>query len=1278
MSASQEPRAETDAPGWVRRLTGLAWVHRSNILVSFAAAVLGSLGQAVVPLVARKIVDDVIGRDGAPLWPWLVLLVVIAVLVFWLAYLRRYRGGLVGIAVQYDLRNRMHDHLLTLDEQSRSQLSTGQVVARANGDTALVQGLLNFLPLMTGNLLMMLTSLVIMFVLSPLLALVGLVIAPALFVVSYRMRIKIFPATWDGQQREGEVAEVVDEDVNGVRVVKAFGQEERELRRMVGIVQTLYGVRMRANRLQARYQPLLEAIPVLAQVAVLALGGWMALHDQISIGTFLAFSTYVGQFVAPARQLAGVLTVGQQARAGVERIFQLLDLEPQITDAPDAVELPEVRGEIELRGVRFGYGDEPVLDGLDLHIDPGERVALVGGSGSGKSTVTRLVHRLLDPDAGQVLVDGHDLRGVTLHSLRSQVGAAFEESFLFSDTIAANIAYGRPDVSRTEVEDAARIAGAHDFVREMAEGYDTRIGERGLSLSGGQRQRLALARAILSEPRILVLDDATSAVDSSTEAGIFARLRDVLADRTSLIVAHRVSTLSLADRVVLLEHGRVADQGTHAELIARNRAYRELLTGLDDEAAVAVGDSIETLSQVDVTPAAWRRGTGGRAEAVREATERANARIANRPTLGPGLGGGTWRLNLAPTPELLARVEALPPVRDRFEPDLARETVADPDFSIWRLVKEFRWSFGLGLALVILDALCGLAGPYLVRIGVDHGVEANAAHVLWLASAVFLLIAVVDLADQIASTFVTGRTSERIMAGLRIRIWAQLQRLSLDYYEREMAGRIMTRMTTDVDQFETLIENGLLQALVSLVTFAGVGVALLLMDLELALWTMTVIVPLAIATVLFRRVTNRLYDVVREALAVVNADFQESLSGIREAQAFVHEDRTVERFHRLGRRYYDGRVLAQRTIATYFPFVLFLSAIADVIVLGVGAHLIEQGRLSTGVLIAFLLYLTMFFSPIQQLSQVFDSWQQTRVSIGRISDLMRLRTITPDAVDPVPLGGPGEVGGALALHDVHFTYPQAEVVADERGPADAVATGPDVVRRRPPEALRGLDLHVAAHETVALVGETGAGKSTVLKLIARFYDPDSGSVTLDGHDLRTLGLHDFRSRLGYVPQESFLFTGSIRDNIAYGRPGATDAEVEAAARAVGAHDLVATLPGGYLHEISERGGSLSSGQRQLIALARAELVDPAVLLLDEATANLDLATEARVSAAMAAVARRRTTILIAHRLQTARTADRIIVLGQGRVLEEGTHDVLLGRNGRYAAMWRAFELVSAS
>lgn len=519
------------------------------------------------------------------------------------------------------------------------------------------------------------------------------------------------------------------------------------------------------------------------------------------------------------------------------------------------------------------------------------------------------------------------------------------------------------------------------------------------------------------------------------------------------------------------------------------------------------------------------------------------------------------------------------------------------------------------------------------------------------------------------------------MMSLRIRIFAQLQRLSLDYYEREMAGRIMTRMTTDVDQFESLIQNGLLSALVAFVTFVGVGVALVIINLELGLCTLLVVIPLVFATIIFRRKAAVLYDQSRERIAVVNADFQESLSGVREAQAFVHETATVARFHGLGRRYLDSRIAAQRLVATYFPFVQFLSGVADVIVLGVGAGMVASGHLTTGALIAFLLYIDMFFSPIQQLSQVFDSWQQTRVSVSRISGLMQLKTLTPEAPNGTD---PGRLRGEIAIDTVRFSYPEApgrsaDAPTERRGPADgALIAAEDASFVKPPEAIKGIDLRIAAHETIALVGETGAGKSTVVKLLARFYDPDEGSVRVDGHDLRELELPAFRAQLGYVPQEAFLFTGSIRDNIAYGKPGASDAEVEAAARAVGAHDFIAELSAGYHQDISERGRSLSAGQRQLIALARAELVDPVILLLDEATSNLDLVSEARVAAAMQRVSSNRTTIIIAHRLQTARGADRIVVLDNGAILEVGSHEQLLERGGRYASMWEAFELVGQS
>ena len=1270
--------------GWIRRLWVYMLRHRRSVILSLVAALLGSACQVVVPLIARQIVDGVIVAKTSPLLPWLVLLVVLALATFGFSYLRRYRGGRVGLEVQNDLRNDMHAHLQAMDFATLDQMSTGQLVSRANSDSALVQALLNMLPIMSGNVIMLVLSLVVMFFLSPPLAIVSLVMLPLLVFFAYRMRTRVFPASWDAQQKEGEVAQIVDEDTAGVRVVKAFGRESREVQRIADVSTALYGSQLRSVRIQSRYQPILEAVPTLAQVAVLAFGGWLTLDHQLTIGTFLAFSAYIAALVSPARQLAMVLSVGQLARVGIERIFQLLDQPPAIQDAPDAVDLPAGGGEIEFRGVSFGYGEQPIVRDFDLVLKPGERVALVGPSGSGKSTVAALVPRFYDVNEGAVLVNGVDVRRLKLNSLRRNIGVVFEESFLFSDSVRANIAYGRPDATEEEIIAAAKVAAANDFILELPRGYDTVVGERGLSLSGGQRQRIAIARAILADPGILILDDATSAIDARTEESIHEALRGALGTKTVLLIAHRESTLRLADRILVLDHGRIAEQGTHEELMESSATYRALLTGLDEDVAVAVSEGrIEVLATLteggSTTANAWNGG----------AQQAASSGVSRGPGggLGMGLGGGGGRGNgrglssmMAPTPELLARVAALGPIKDVPRVDMAVETVQDRQFTLGRLLREFRRPLIGGLVLVVLDAVAGLLGPVLVKTGIDNGVQVGSVWVLAVASGLFLIVTLADMVDEIAESFVTGRLAQRVMLSLRIRIFAQLQRLSLDYYEREMGGRIMTRMTTDVDQFESLIENGLLSALVAIVTFVGVGVALILVNWQLGLWTLTVVIPLAIATVVFRKKAEVLYDQARERIAIVNADFQESLSGVRESQAFVHEAETRRHFRGLGMRYLDSRLAAQRLVATYFPFVQFLSGIADAIVLGVGAILIGEGQLTAGALIAFILYIDMFFSPIQQLSQVFDSWQQTRVSVGRIAELMKLETLTPEAANALD---PGRLTGALSLTGVRFSYPappeQPVTVQPRRlGPADRrLLVSQDAAFTKPPEALRGLDLHIAAGETVALVGETGAGKSTVMKLVARFYDADEGSVSVDGHEVRELDLRAFRAQLGYVPQEAFLFTGSVRDNIAYGRPEATDAEVEAAARAVGAHEFIVELDGGYLHELSERGRSLSAGHRQLLALARAELVAPAILLLDEATSNLDLATEARVASAMQRVSTGRTTLVIAHRLQTARTADRIAVLHGGQIVEVGSHDELLALDGRYASMWRAFAMVGA-
>lgn len=1238
-----------DADRWIRRVAGYCWRFRSKVIIAFGAGIIGQAMMVMLPLIQREIIDHVILHRVQPLMPWALLLLIAAAVVFGLTYLRRFIGGQLAVDVQHAMRTDVFDTLTDLDGRRQDDLDTGQVVGRAISDLNIVQALLQMLPNLTGNLVLFVVSITVMFRLSPVLALVALGTVPALWLLGTRSRSKLFPASWFAQQYEAELAGAVEAATTGVRVVKGFGQEQQELNRIDRVSQRLFGARVRTIKLNSFFNPAMAAVPQLGTVGVLALGGYLAIRGHLTLGTFLAFSTYVTQMSGPVRLVSMLLTTGQQARASVIRVLDLMDTKPEITQRPDARPLRPGPGRIQFDNVTFGYVDgQRVLDGFTLTVAPGETLALVGGSGSGKSTVSHLLPRFYDTWQGTISIDGQDVSELTLKSLRSSIGIAMEDSFLFSQSVAANIAYGRPDATREQVEQAARAARADGFILELPQGYDTVVGEQGLTLSGGQRQRVALARAILTNPEILVLDDATSAIDARIEAEIHASLHQLLHGRTTLVMAHRRSTLQLADRIAVLDQGRIADIGTFAELEERSALFRTLLAGPD--AWELLESDPDATGPDGVTSELWDRSAvpGGAddpllADRLSRVGGGAAGRIGGRGG-GPGLMSGL--ASMPPTPELLNALEKLPPADDQpaVDPEFAR--ASDDHFRLGTLLAAFRVPFIAGLILVAVDALCGLVIPILIRNGIDDGVNRQVMTAVWVASALALVVVLIDWVIQVASIRITGRTGERFLYTLRVKIFSHLQRLGLDYYEREMGGRILTRMTTDVDALSSFLQTGLVTAVVSLLSFFGILIALLILNLQLMMVVGLVVPVLVVATVIFRQMSARIYRIAREQISVVNADLQENVAGLRITQAFAREQHNARRFGELSDAYRRSRVRAQLYVSIFFPFVQFLSNVAGALVLVLASTQFHNSLITAGGLIAYLLYIDLLFSPIQNLSQVFDGYQQAMVGLQRIRDLLSTPTSTPPAKDPVVLDA---VHGKITLDDAVFQYERA---------------------KHP--ALDGVNLVIEPGQTVALVGETGAGKSTIVKLIERFYDLTGGAIRIDDHDLRDLDLSRYRQHIGLVPQESYLFPGNIREQIAYGRPGATDAEVEAAARAVGAHEMISHLNGGYLAPVAERGRNLSAGQRQLIALARAELVKPAILLLDEATAALDLRSEAMVTRATEQLAEQRTTIVVAHRLTTAARADRILYIEHGRVAEDGSHEALLALDGGYASLWRTF------
>lgn len=581
------PAAHYDAPsgrvhpdrslGWIRRMQPVVMGHKRSFAIAMAMAAVALFSNVAIPAVVGAGIDE-IRADGDRVGTWVVALLVLAVLraVFTFGY--RSRLYKFAYAIEFDLRSLMFRHFAAMSHGFYDKVQTGQLVSRANSDIRAVQMLLAFAPFMSMMMLTFALAFAFMLTKHVLLTLVAVSTLPLVYVFGVKLRNQMFPLSWIVQGRLAEVATTVEENVTGVRVVKAFAGEERQIEQLAEQARRLRWSAVKVADSRAKYAPLMENLPRLGMALTLLYGGYLAIDGQVTVGTIITFSSYVLLLQAPFRMLGFFMIMSQRAAASAGRIFEILDTDAEIADRPGAIDLVAPRGQVDFDAVDFAYtDDQPVLTDFELHIEAGETVAIVGGTGSGKSTIARLLLRFYDVDDGAVRIDGHDVRDLTMTSIRHHVGMVTDEPFLFSASIADNIAYARPGATRDEIVAAAKAANAHGFISDLDDGYDAIVGERGYTLSGGQRQRVAIARTLLADPAVLVLDDATSAVDVRVEAEIHEAIERLAETRTTIVIAHRLSTIALADRVALIEGGRVLAFDTHETLLATEPHYGEVL-----------------------------------------------------------------------------------------------------------------------------------------------------------------------------------------------------------------------------------------------------------------------------------------------------------------------------------------------------------------------------------------------------------------------------------------------------------------------------------------------------------------------------------------------------------------------------------------------------------------------------------------------------------------------------------------------------------------------------